>query len=460
MLAAVVVGSGSTSESSASSAAKPSSSSVAGTISIDGVWSGAERSAFRDVINTFHRRYPNVTVNFRSTGDNTPTVLAKAVAGGHPPDLADVAQPGLIKQFADTGALKPETYALSSYRANFGPAWVKLGTINGKLYGVVFKASNKSTVWYNVHAFKTAGISPPTTWRQFLSDAKTLKSSGTPAYSIAGANGWTLTDLFENVYLRQAGVTKYRALSAHTIKWTDPTIKRRSDDGRGARRHLEHLRRHDRRGPDRFPSSVNNVFQSPPKAAMVMEGGFVPGVATVKATPATDYNVFTFPTINGSAPEVEIGGDTIVAFRDTPAIEAFIKFLTTPQAAAAWAKRGGFATGNKNMSPNAYPDPITRSTAAPVASATTVVFDMSDEQPASFGATVGHGEWALFQDFLRNPKNVNGTAAKLEAAGRPRTRKRSRRIGRQPTLSARRRDGDDRRPESPRAPRVILASAR
>jgi maltose-binding protein MalE len=426
MLAAVVVGYGSTFESSASSAAKPVSRSVSGRISMDGVWSGAERSGFQDVINAFHQRYPNVTVKFRSTGDNTPTVLAKAVAGGHPPDLADIAQPGLIKQFAHRGALKPETYALSSYSANFGPAWVKLGTLNGKLYGVVFKASNKSTVWYNVHAFKTAGISPPTTWRQFLSDAKTLKASGTPAYSIGGADGWTLTDLFENIYLRQAGVAKYRALSAHTIKWTDPTVKQALRTmtavlgdtssiygGTTGALHTD------------FPTSVNNVFQSPPKAAMVIEGDFVPGVATVKGTPGTDYNVFTFPSINRSRPEVEIGGDTIVAFRDTPAIEAFIKFLTTPQAAAAWAKHGGFATGNKNMSPNAYPDPITRSTAAPVASARTVVFDMSDQQPASFGATAGQGEWGLFQAFLRNPKNINGTAAKLQAAATAAYKKRS-----------------------------------
>jgi hypothetical protein len=384
---------------------------------MDGVWSGAEQSAFQDVINTFHKQYPNVTVNFRSTGDNTPTVLSTAVAGGHPPDLADVAQPGLIKQFADRGALKPETYALSSYSANFGPAWVKLGTINGTLYGIVFKAANKSTVWYNVHAFKTAGISPPTTWPQFLSDAKTVKASGTPAYSIGGADGWTLTDLFENIYLRQAGAAKYEALTAHQIKWTDPTVKTALTTMAAVLGDTSNIYGGTTGGVQTdFPTSVNNVFQNPPKAAIVMEGDFVPGVATVKATPGADYNVFTFPSINGSGPEVEIGGDTIVAFRDTPAIEAFVKFLTTPAAAAAWAKHGGFATGNKNMSPSAYPDSITRTTATPVAQASTVVFDMSDEQPASFGATVGQGEWGLFQDFLRNPKNVNGTAAKLEAA--------------------------------------------
>ena len=39
----------------------------------------------------------------------------------------------------------------------------QLGTIGGKLYGFVFKAANKSTVWYNVPAFKDAGIQPPKT---------------------------------------------------------------------------------------------------------------------------------------------------------------------------------------------------------------------------------------------------------------------------------------------------------
>ena len=41
---------------------------------------------------------------------------------------------------------------------------------------------------------------------------------------------------------------------------------------------------------------------------------------------------------------------------------------------------------------------------------------MSDEQPASFGATTGQGEWGIFQTFLRNPKNVSGIQKKLEKA--------------------------------------------
>ena len=41
---------------------------------------------------------------------------------------------------------------------------------------------------------------------------------------------------------------------------------------------------------------------------------------------------------------------------------------------------------------------------------------MSDLQPASFGGTVGQGEFKIFQDFLKNPKNVNGIAASLESS--------------------------------------------
>ena len=93
------------------------------------------------------------------------------------------------------------------------------------LYGFLFKAANKSTVWYNVAAFEDAGVEPPKTWDDFLAAAETINASGLPAYSIGGADGWTLTDLFENIYLRTAGPEKYDQLSTHEIPWTDQSVK-------------------------------------------------------------------------------------------------------------------------------------------------------------------------------------------------------------------------------------------
>ena len=162
---------------------------------------------------------------------------------------------------------------------NYAPVVDHARHVSGKLYGMVFKGANKSTIWYSVPAFKNAGVKPPKTWTQLLADAKTLRASGTPAFSIDGGDGWPLTDLFENIYLRTAGPAKYDQLSAHTIKWTDPSVKTAlktmaqifGDTGNifgGTTR-----RAADATSPTRSTTSSAR----PPKAAMMMEGDFVPG---------------------------------------------------------------------------------------------------------------------------------------------------------------------------------------
>jgi ABC-type glycerol-3-phosphate transport system substrate-binding protein len=163
-----------------------------------------------------------------------------------------------------------------------------------------------------------------------------------------------------------------------------------------------------------FPTSVTNVFTTPPKAAMVFEGDFVPGVAQTTAKPITNYNHFSFPQIGRSAPAVVGGGDVVMMFKDSPAARAFIQYLATPQAATIWAKKGGFSSPNKNVPASAYSDPLNRATAVALARAKTFRFDLSDLQPAAFGGTVGQGEFKIFQDFLKSPGNVNGIAASLE----------------------------------------------
>jgi alpha-glucoside transport system substrate-binding protein len=99
-------------------------------------------------------------------------------------------------------------------------------------------------------------------------------------------------------------------------------------------------------------------------------------------------------------------------FKDNPVSRALVKYLATPEAAAIWAKRGGYSSPNKNLNPSVYPDDITRTTASALAKASTFRFDMSDLAPATFG---GDAEFTDFQAFLKNPSDVDGAAQKLEA---------------------------------------------
>jgi alpha-glucoside transport system substrate-binding protein len=392
---------------------------VSGKISIIAKWTGDEQKSFEAVLAPFKKANPGVTIKYTGAGDNVPQIVSTAVQGGNPPDIATMPQPGLMRDFAGRGALKPITFARGTIARNYAPVWLQLGSVNGKLYGLFFKGANKSTVWYNVPSIKAAGVKTPKTWPQFLAAAKTVRGSGTPAYSIGGADGWTLTDLFENIYLRTAGGAKYDLLSSHKLKWTDPSVKVAlrtmaqvlGDSGNIAGGTAGALQTD-------FPTSVSNVFAQKPKAAMVLEGDFVPGVVASKnpLKPITGYNQFAFPSINGSPPAVMGGGDIVVMFKDSPAARALITYLATPQAASIWASRGGFSSPNKNVKPSAYKDPINRATAIALARAQLFRFDMSDLQPAAFGSTTGQGEWKIFQDFLKSPTNVNGTASALESA--------------------------------------------
>ncbi len=150
---------------------------------------------------------------------------------------------------------------------------------------------------------------------------------------------------------------------------------------------------------------------------MVIIGDFAPGVVTDNPLePETGYNVFTFPTIDDSEPAVVGGGDIFVEFRDSPAADAFLEYLTTPDAAEIWAARGGFSSPNKNLDTGVYPDEITRTTAGALAEAETFRFDGSDLMPSAFGGTPGQGFWKGMTDFVANPSNIDGLTQQLETA--------------------------------------------
>jgi alpha-glucoside transport system substrate-binding protein len=389
------------------------------TLDVYAVWSGQEQANFQKVLDAFHAK-TGATVRYTSTGDNLATVLGSKIAGGQAPDVAMIPQQGVLVEYAKKGWVKPlGAQVQQTVAANYAKIWQDLGSVDGTLYGVYFKAANKSTVWYRTKAFGDAGIAtPPATWADFVKDAGTLADSGTAPVAVGGGDGWTLTDWFENVYLSQAGAANYDKLSKHEIKWTDPTVKtalktlaeiwgKPSYLAGGTAGALA----------DDFPTSVTRAFGDPPKAAMVYEGDFVAGNITkdTKSVIGTDAKVFPFPKV-GAQPPVVGGGDAAAVLKDSPAAQQLVAYLASPEAATIEAKAGGFTSPNKSVDAAAYPDDTQRTIAkALVDVGDGFRFDMSDLAPAAFGGTKGAGEWKDLQDFLTKPADVDGTAAKLEA---------------------------------------------
>jgi len=387
---------------------------VSGSVSIMGIWVGPEQESFQAVIDGFTEQNPDAEVNYNPVGDELPTVLSTAVEGGNPPDLAAPAQPGFVQSLVDQDALQPIDFAEETIRENLGDSGVAIGTFNDQLYGLFFKAGNKSTVWYNVRAYEDAGVEPAESWDDFVQNGETLKAAGIPAYSIGGADGWTLTDLFENIYIRTAGPDMYDQLARHEIPWTDQSVKDALTEMAKIFTDKDNIAGNPLQVD--FETSVSQVFSESPEAAQVIEGAFVPGVVEHQLEAGTDFDVFDFPAINDSAPAVVADGNMFVMFTDNPAAQAFIEYLATPEAAEIWAQRGGFASPNQNLDTSVYPDELTQRTAGPISEAEVIRWDLSDLVPPEFGATTGQGLWKLFQDFVANPDDVDGIAEQMEQA--------------------------------------------
>ncbi|GEB61846.1 ABC transporter substrate-binding protein [Streptomyces gardneri] len=389
-------------------------------IEVAAVWTGPEQENFTKVLKEFEKR-TGATVTFVPAQDPIVNFLGTKIAGGSPPDVAMLPQVGAIQQAAAQKWLKPvgpETEA--QLAANYSPGWRNLGAVDGTQYGVYFKAANKSLVWYNTAVFENAGATEPKTWKEFLTTAETISASGVTPVSVGGADGWTLTDWFENVYLSQAGPAKYDQLAKHEIKWTDPSVAAALTTlaelfGKPA------LLAGGTSGAlqTEYPVSVTQTFTGgdQPKGAMVFEGDFAAvNIAQTKAKIGTDAKVFPFPVVGGGTAPVVTAGDAAVALKDTKGAQALLAFLASPDAARIWAAEGGFLSPNKNLDPAAYPNDVQREIAkALVGAGDDFRFDMSDQMPQSFGGTPGKGEWKALQDFLKNPKDVAGTQARLEA---------------------------------------------
>lgn len=385
------------------------------TLTVAAAWSGAEQKNFEAVLKKFEQD-TGAKVDYTSFGDNGPTYIKSQLEGGSPPNVAVLGQPALMQQLAADGDIKPVSDAVkTAVEKNYSESWIDLGSAGDELYGVWFKAANKSTVWYNADIYDEAGAKAPTDWDGFLAELALVRDAGYAGVSVGADVGWPLTDWFENVYLRTAGAEKYDQLTNHEIPWTDPSVKEALDT-------LATLWGSDlvqEGGAQRdFPTSVTEVFGADPQAGTVYEGDFVAGNIAEDGNSTVGENAlfYDFPEINGSAPAVVGGGDVAVQFTDDAATNALMEYLASPESAAEWVPNGGLTSPNKAVDTGLYPDDTARQIAEALTAAETFRFDMSDLTPSAFGGTQGQGFWQEMISFYEKPSDVQGAMERLEAA--------------------------------------------
>jgi ABC-type glycerol-3-phosphate transport system substrate-binding protein len=223
----------------------------------------------------------------------------------------------------------------------------------------------------------------PKTWAQLLSITKKIHAAGkTPTPWALGAwNSWTLTDWFENIYIRTAGPAKYSQLFAGKLRFDHPSV-------------ISALRRmttilNDRYVAGGYPEGARDGLlpRDRPRLRRTrrppLHGGWL------RRRPRSRLR-----------PEAEAGEDDRRV--DNPQVQELLRYLTSPAAARIWVSTGETVSTNKRVPLSAYPNDLARAEAKQVAGAKAVRYDGSDLLPGSLAESWG----STLQKVIQNPEDI------------------------------------------------------
>lgn len=369
-------------------------------------WSGLELTAFRSVLDAAALPAP---VEVVPLGDEIGTALT--ARGRSAPDIVMLPQAGQLRDLVIAGRLREAPAELWSGpdAPRYAEQWRQLCHHEDRLYGVPFKASGKSLIWYDRDAFAASGLGDPAGWTVDDWLAGVRETAGMPRRLLAlgAADGWVLTDLFENLLLAESPAV-YRELGTGVRTWDAPAV------------HQTFIRLGGLWGirdglpggvgtalTEQFADAVRDVFErrralavaAPDFAEPVVRDALRRSGRTLEAA-----TVVPFPSVRpGEENPRIVGGDVMVLTRSAdPRADAVVAALAAAQAPVPWIEQvGGF------LGPNLHTRARYSRWSAPIAAALAdwPDFDLSDR----IGVVGGRdGLWRVLTEFLITVGDTGG----------------------------------------------------
>jgi ABC-type glycerol-3-phosphate transport system substrate-binding protein len=377
--------------------------------------SGSDRALIRELEAGFTAAHPSVKIreiSLTAQGDARGAVRT-ALMGGEKADLLLNAWPAFRAELADANMLRPLDHAweANKWSDNLADGWRRLGQTKGVTYGVTYTYGDRSGIFYRKDVLKKAGIAtPPATWADFLASFKKLNAVGITPVAMP-AKVWAHADWFESLLLRTAGVDAASQLAAHKIRWTDPVVKT------ALQKFAEMLKANccgnvNRMLATDWDNAADEVLKAGTHGYDLI-GMWVNSRAQTDygLKEGKDYGLFQFPAL-GLGHDDTTSVDTkefleLSSGGNQPAAEAFLGWLSGPEAVAILAKHGA-ASPSKKANPAMY-GPVVAASVSAVSSSKTQ-FVLGDLLP---GDLVDEYRVQM-QRFLQDPSDAN--IAKVQAA--------------------------------------------
>jgi multiple sugar transport system substrate-binding protein len=161
-----------------SSSSSPSTSSKVTTLRF---WSWVP--GIQNAVNLFNATHPTIKVKLTDAGSSTIeyTKLFAAIKAHNQPDVAQV-EYEFLPEFESQGALDNiASYVPSSLSSNF-VSWAWKEASSGSAVYAIPQDAGPMVLYYRADLFKKYGISVPTTWAQYASDAVEFHKKDPSAY--------------------------------------------------------------------------------------------------------------------------------------------------------------------------------------------------------------------------------------------------------------------------------------
>ncbi|MGH9214029.1 MAG: ABC transporter substrate-binding protein [Acidimicrobiales bacterium] len=352
-------------------------------------WGGVELDMLRAVLRGYDHE-----VEVTPVGDDIDAFLRTRHRAGNLPDLAVVPRPGLVRAYARRGWIR----RLDPLASRYPRVWNELVEVDGGLYGVWARASHKSLFWHLPSVFDGP---VPSTWAELVELVRQLAADDGPApLAVGAADGWVLTDWFENLLASRATPGLYDTLARGGPQW-------HHRDVRAALADLAEIWSI----PGAFPGGGQQALltgydqsvvqvASTREAVLLYEGDFVASTAA----PFLDdegFAYFRFPSPTAELPLV-VGGDVAVVADGSDAGLELADWLSGgDDAFRVWREAGDYLSPNLDVPVGRYPAGRSRSLAQEILDQEqTLRFDLSDLLPGELNGADGVGSWQVLQDFF------------------------------------------------------------
>ncbi|MGI9586111.1 MAG: ABC transporter substrate-binding protein [Acidimicrobiia bacterium] len=318
------------------------------------------------------------------------------------PDVAMFPQPSLLLSFAARGVLTALPDSLQPESAD--DTLHTITDIGGVLYGLWFRASVKSLVWYRPSEFAENGYVVPETWDELALLSDRMIEDGVAPWCIGmqsfGSTGWVGTDWIEDIVVRTYGPAVYD-------QWVTGELPFESSEIRGAFMtfgSIIHTKGSVLGGASRilnesWQRSADPMFVDPPECMMQRQASFwVPNLPSGYVY-GDDVDVFVLPGEEAGNPPIVAAGDIAGAFSDSPEVVAFMEYLATPESGEGWAQEGGFTSPHADFDQDAYSNEFDRLVGEELTTSELVRFDGSDLMPPEVGTGTF---WNGMRSFVAN----------------------------------------------------------